>query len=120
MVRWPGCTAQHAATIRGIYAQLRTIFRSNVHNRALVASPCYKIKLPKGPPKEFTFLTPEQLDALLDAATPRDYAALTTAVGTGLRQDELLGLTADAVALDRGQLTVKRQLITPRPPGCRT
>ena len=46
-------------------------------------------------------------------ATARDYAVLATAVGTGLRQGELLGLTVDAVDLDRGELTVRRQMMTP-------
>ncbi len=102
-----------ASTVRGIYNQLRTIFRSAVHDRVLVASPCYKISLPKPPPKKLAFLAPEQVQALLGSACPRDYAVLATAVGTGLRQGELLGLTLDAVDLDRGELTVERQMMTP-------
>lgn len=101
------------ATVRGIYNQLRTIFRSAVHDRVLVASPCHKISLPTPPPKRLAFLTPDQVGALLGAATVRDYALLATAVGTGLRQGELLGLTLDAVDLDRGELTVQRQMATP-------
>ena len=101
------------ATVRGIYNQLRTIFRSAVHDRVLVASPCYKINLPKPPPKKLAFLSPAQVEALLGAATVRDYPILATAVGTGLRQGELLGLTVDALDLDRGHLTVERQLATP-------
>ncbi len=101
------------ATVRGIYNQLRTILRSAVHDRVLTASPCYKINLPKPPPKKLAFLTLEQVDRLLSSATARDYAVLATAVGTGLRQGELLGLTADAVDLDRGELTVERQMMTP-------
>jgi integrase len=100
-------------TERAIYNQLRSILRSAVHDRVLVTSPCYKITLPKVPPKEFAFLTPEQVEQLLSRASARDYAVLATAVGTGLRQGELLGLTVDAVDLDRGELTVRQQLITP-------
>lgn len=47
-------------TERAIYNQLRSILRSAVHDRVLVASPCYKITLPKVPPKEFAFLTPSR------------------------------------------------------------
>jgi integrase len=65
------------------------------------------------PPTKLAFLCPDQVQALLAAASPRHYAVLATAVGTGLRQGELLGLTVDAVDLDRGELTVQRQLMTP-------
>jgi integrase len=101
------------ATVRGIYNQLRTICRSAVHDRQLVASPCYKISMPKVPPKKLAFFTPDQVDALLANATARDYAVLATAVGTGLRQGELLGLTRAAVDLDRAELTVALQMMTP-------
>lgn len=96
------------ATVRGIYNQLRTIFRSVVHDRVLVASPCYKITLPTLPSKKLAFLSPGQVEDLLAHATARDYAVLATAVGTGLRQGELLGLTLEALDLDRGELTVQR------------
>jgi integrase len=101
------------ATVRGLYNQLRTICRSAVHDRVLVASPCYKITLPALPPKKLAFLSPDQVSALLANTTGKDYAILATAVGTGLRQAVLLGLTADAVDLDAGLLTVQRQLLTP-------
>lgn len=100
-------------TGRAVYNKLRSILRSAVHDRVLVASPCYKIALPTVPPKEFAFLTPEQVDALLRCATTRDFAVLATVVGTGLRQGELLGLTVDDVNLERGELTVRQQMMTP-------
>jgi integrase len=100
-------------TERAIYNQLRSILRSALHDRVLVASPCYKVTLPKVPPKEFAFLTPEQVEKLLSSATAGDFAVLATAVGTGLRQGELLGLTVDAVDLERGELIVRQQMVTP-------
>ncbi len=105
------------ATVRGIYNQLRTMFRSAVHDRVLTASPCYKIRLPKLPPKKLDFMSPDQVEALLSSAVPRDYAVLATAVGTGLRQGELLRLATDAIDLVRGELTVQRQMMTPSAAG---
>jgi integrase len=101
------------ATIRGVVNLLRTILRSAVHDGKITRSPCYKITLPEVPPKRLAFFTPEQVHALLAAATARDYAVLATAVGTGLRQGELLGLTVDVVDLDRGRLHVRQQMLTP-------
>jgi integrase len=105
------------ATIRAVVNLLRTILRSAVHDGKITKSPCYKISLPEVPPKRLAFFTPAQVRALLEAATPRDYAVLATAVGTGLRQGELLGLTVDVLDLDRGLVHVRQQMLTPCGPG---
>jgi integrase len=42
---------------------------------------------------------------------------LSTAVGTGLRQGELPGITVDALDLDAGTLHVRQQLLTPTTAG---
>lgn len=53
-----------------------------------------------------------QVDALV-AATPERYRALViTAVGSGLRQGELLGLRAEDVDLERGLVHVRHQLVS--------
>ncbi len=101
------------ATIRGVVNLLRTILRSAVHDGKITKCPCYRIALPEVPPKQLSAFTPEQVRALLSAATPRDRAVLATAVGTGLRQGELLGLTVETVDLDRGRLYVRQQMLTP-------
>jgi integrase len=101
------------ATIRAVVNLLRTILRSAVHDGKITKSPCYKITLPEVPPKRLAFFTPEQVRELLAAAKPCHYAVLTVAVGTGLRQGELLGLTVDVVDLDRGRLQVRQQMASP-------
>lgn len=101
------------ATIRAVVNLLRTILRSAVHDGKITKSPCHKISLPEVPPKRLAFFTPEQVHALLAAATPRDYAVLATAVGTGLRQGELLGLTVDVLDLDNAVVHVRQQMLTP-------
>ena len=62
--------------------------------------------------KQMRPLTEEELLKFFDAARDdRLYAAYVVAATTGLRRGELLGLCWDAVDLDRGVITVKRQLI---------
>ncbi|MFY1826115.1 hypothetical protein ACN47A_09395 [Myxococcus fulvus] len=50
------------------------------------------MKLFKVAKPDYDFLTFEEVDQLLDAATPQEMALLTTALKTGLRQGELIGL----------------------------
>jgi integrase len=101
------------ATIRAVVNLLRTILRSAVHDGRLVTSPCYKLTLPEISPKQLAVFTPQQVRALLEAALPEHVALLSTAIGTGLRQGELLGLTADVLDLGRAQVHVRQQMITP-------
>jgi integrase len=55
-------------------------------------------------------LNSEEIDAVLQVATPAYRNVLATAVFTGLRQSELLGLTWADVDLDAGIVRVRRQL----------
>ena len=55
-------------------------------------------------------LNSEEIDAVLRVATPAYRNVLATAVFTGLRQSELLGLTWADVDLDAGVVRVRRQL----------
>ena len=57
--------------------------------------------------------TPDQIGAILAAAKPQHRAALATAIGTGMRQGELLGLRLSSVNLLRRELTVEHQCLTP-------
>lgn len=97
------------ATVVTIYRILAMILRSAVHDRLLAASPCYKIKLPGMPPRQLQALTAEQVGALLEHTPPRDYAVLALAVGTGMRQGEVLGLTLPHLRLLARELSVEQQ-----------
>lgn len=56
-------------------------------------------------------LSPHEISGFLDALEDDPLGPLyLTALATGLRQGELLGLTWDDVDLDRGWLSVRRQL----------
>ena len=66
---------------------------------------------PRVPKHEITPLTPEQARQLIEAsADDRHLALYVTALGTGLRQGELLGLRWEDVDLDAGRLRVRHTL----------
>jgi integrase len=105
------------ATVRGIVNLLRTILRSAVDDGRLAKSPCVRITLPELGPKRLAVFTDSQVASLVEAVHERHRAMLLLALGTGLRQGELLGVTTDALDLDAGTLHVTRQLLTPSGPG---
>jgi integrase len=66
---------------------------------------------PRVPKHEISPLTPEQARHLIEAsAKDRHLALYVTALGTGLRQGELLGLTWEDVDLDAARLRVRHSL----------
>jgi integrase len=66
---------------------------------------------PRVPKHEITPLTPEQARQLIEASgDDRHLALYVTALGTGLRQGELLGLRWEDVDLESGRLRVRHTL----------
>ena len=66
---------------------------------------------PRVPKHEITPLTPEQARQLIEASDDDRHLALyVTALGTGLRQGELLGLRWEDVDLEAGRLRVRHTL----------
>ena len=102
-----------ASTVKHCYNVLSMVMRSACYDQVLHTSPCYKIKLPEVPGRTLPLLTPEQVHALLAAAPDCDRAVLATAVGTGLRQGETLGLRLVHLNLLRRQLAVEQQAMSP-------
>ena len=100
-------------TVRSIYNVLAMVLRSAVYDRLLAVSPCYRVKVPATTRSTLQVLTPEQVHRLLEAAWDCDRAVLATAVGTGLRQGETLGLWLAHVNLLRRELAVEEQALTP-------
>lgn len=73
--------------------------------------PMKGISKPRGPHREMVSLTGEQAQKFLEAAAQdRYHAAYSIMLGCGLRLGEVLGLTWPDVDLDKGTLTVRRQL----------
>ncbi|HVM31473.1 MAG TPA: site-specific integrase [Candidatus Limnocylindrales bacterium] len=69
------------------------------------------VEVPRVLHREMTPLTPEQARALIEASVADRHRALwITALGTGLRQGELLALRWEDVGLDAGVLRVRHSL----------
>ena len=101
------------STIRHCYHVAAMVLRSACYDRVLEISPCYKIKLPQSAGRTLPVLTPEQVRMLLDAAHEADRAVLATAVGTGMRQGETLGLRMAHLNVLRREVAVEEQALSP-------
>lgn len=98
----PSTVMVRLAAVHGFYDLARRVGMLERNPAADVRRPRSTDPRPKG-------LAPEQVRALLEATphTPagaRDRAAITTAVLTGLRRSELLGLTAGAIEHKAGRV----------------
>ena len=100
----PRSVARAVAAIRGFYRYL-------VLDRRLEHNPAEDLRPPRAWPALPTFLSIEQVDALLaapDVATPRglrDRAMIEVLYATGMRVSELVGIRATDLHLDADYLT---------------
>ena len=106
------------ATLETVSRWLRTVFRAAVADRIIARSPAVDLRLPAAPERDP--VVPFSTDELraLEAGLPAKMRAIVpVGYGLGLRSGEALGLTVDRVDFLRRQVTVDRQLLTPRQPG---
>ena len=100
-----------AKTIKNIYGVLHKALNQAVENEFISHNPASACKLPKIKKPPIHPLEPEEITRLITAAQDDDYGNLfVSAIFTGMRQGELLGLTWDNVNFDTGTITVKQQL----------
>lgn len=98
-------------SVRMVYQVLRAALEKALDLEYIPKNPADKCVLPKKTPMEIKPLDDAQTAALLDAAKGTDLEHLvTTALFTGMRVSELLGLTWDSVDMERGTITVDKQL----------
>ena len=108
--------ANYAAwTIRGTLAPLRRILKPDAFPaRHHYQQPFDQLERGERPrtaiTKEPRVLNGDEIEALLHAAPPRYRAALATAIFTGMRRGELLGLRWCDVNLQAGTIKVRYQL----------
>jgi integrase len=99
-----------ASTIETLHSVVSAVMKDAVRDRRIVSNPCMGTKLPKKMKSKVVPPTTEQVMAMVDAMPPNLQAAITLAAGSGLRQGELFGLTADRVNMLRREITIDRQL----------
>jgi integrase len=101
-------------TIRGIYSLLNTILNHAVTRGLINESPARRLSKNERPKardaKEPRILAHEEIAALLNQALPAYRALLSTAIFTGMRQSELLGLRWQDIDLREGFIRVRHQL----------
>ncbi|MCU1437953.1 MAG: traSA:integrase fusion protein, partial [Naasia sp.] len=85
-------------------------FKSAAADRLIASSPCVRIALPKATATPVIPLNMDQVDALYAAMPVRYRVIITCAVGLGLRQGEIFGLTRDRVRFLERQVLVEEQL----------
>jgi integrase len=97
------------------YTVLRTALRDGMRMRLLAANPLDAVSRPRAPRPEIRALAPSEARTLLAAAEGDSLEALyATAIGTGLRLGELLGLRWGDVDLPSATLHVRRALVEGR------
>lgn len=99
-------------TIRDIYNILGAMFKYAVHNRIISFNPCDGVELPKTKKKPIRVLTLNEQRDVLRYAEGRFYENLiVTALGTGMRPGELLGLLEDDLNFKKREITINKTLV---------
>jgi len=106
--RWT--TRGSPRTVARQYAVLRAMFAYAVVCDWLDRSPCRGIRLPRPDPLGSRLLTPRDVATIAEAIDVRYRLMVWVGALLGLRWGEAAGLTAGAIDLDEGTVTVDRQL----------
>lgn len=99
-------------TVENHFRLIKAVFNAAVEDQLIAVSPCRKIARQPVAASRVVPLSVEQVERLV-AATPQHFQALViTAVGTGLRQGESLGLRGQDVDFLRREIHVRHQLVS--------
>lgn len=99
------------ASVRYVHAVLRSALAQAVSWRLLAVNPAQAVKPPRKPRNDIQPLNASEARALLTVAADDPLLALyVTALHTGMRLGELLGMTWDAIDWSRGTIEVRGTL----------
>lgn len=105
-------------TVRGIHNTLNSSLNKAVELKYISVNPCNGCVLPRIPVKKLEAFDSSMLLPFMDAIKGHKYETLyLTALFTGRRESELLGLTWDCIDFDNQIITSYRQLLRPRKKG---
>ncbi len=100
-------------SINHLLTTMGTVFNWAINSGYGVMNPVQRIKRLKVSKDEMKFLTKEQIKILLEEAEktyPDFYPLLLTAIYSGMRRGEILGLTWDCVDFKQNQIKVNKSL----------
>jgi len=101
-----------ARTVRYIHTVLSAALDQAVKEGYILVNPAAATTQPRHVKKEITPLSTDQVKQFLqDIKDDWLYPVFITALGTGLRRGELLGLKWDVVDLETGAALIKRELV---------
>jgi integrase len=106
-------TGYEGWTIRGVLVALSRLLAYAARRGYLAANPVTRLERgerPKVSKREKRILSREEISSLLSESLPGYRPLLATAVYTGLRQSELLGLRWQDIDFEEGFVRVRRQL----------
>ena len=99
-------------TVENHFRLIKAVFNAAVEDQLIAVNPCRKIARQPVAASRVVPLTVDQVEMLV-AHTPTHFKALViSAVGTGLRQGEALGLRATDVDFLRREVHVRHQLVS--------
>ena len=98
-------------TVKNIHGVLHKAMQQAVLNEYIRSNPTNACTLPRAEKKEISPLDEDQITTFLKAIRGHQFEDLfTVTLFTGMRKAEAMGLTWDCVDLDRGTITVNKQL----------
>lgn len=95
-------------TITNLLLQLSVMFNFAIRHKYVGVNPTKGVKRGYTPKREIQPLGFEDMPKFLDAAEPSHHALFATAIMTGMRKGELLGLRWDDVDWENGVIHVRR------------
>jgi len=112
--QWAAALPLAPSSVRTLHRTLSSLLGAAVEDERIPRNPASRARLPKVDGKQIVPMTAEEVRALTGAMVDHIRTAVVVAVGTGLRQGELFGLTVDRIDFLRRELRVDRQLWSPR------
>lgn len=98
-----------ARTVQRYHQMLHAALRQAVRWQLLIRNPADAVEVPRASRRELRAVTPAQARSVMEAADATPYGALVrTALLTGMRRGELLGLRWQDVDLERAELHVQQ------------
>jgi integrase len=110
---WAKALPLAPSSARMVYETLASMLAAAVDDERIARNPAKGARLAKTQTAKFVPLSADEVRAIAHGAAEHVRAAVVLAAGTGLRQGELFGLSADRIDFMRREVRVDRQLWTP-------